>query len=164
MNPIFNPCKKIYWRFFSEEFLEYCGSQFQDTFQAVLKSNGQQITVVDLRIDDLCGYGDGSCASCQNPTPCSPDCMGKAGCTLDEATMTCTGAYPCQCGKYFYGLVPATVGFDQGGVYKTATWLKTTKNIKAFAGQGKVTLTLSSSDTGDSIFDTVILIDAIKFN
>ena len=106
---------EIYWRFFSEEFLEYCGSQFQDTFQAVLKSNGQQITVVDLRIDDLCGYGDGSCASCQNPTPCHPDCMGKAGCTLDEATMTCTGAYPCQCGKYFYGLVPATVGFDQGG-------------------------------------------------
>jgi hypothetical protein len=155
---------EVYWRFFSEEFLEYCGSPYQDTFQAVLKSNGQQITVVDLKIDDLCGYGDGSCNSCQNPSPCHPDCMGKAGCELEEATMTCTGNYPCQCGKYFYGLVPATVGFDQGGVYKTATWLKTTKNIKAFAGQGKVTLTLSSGDTGDSIFDTVILIDAIKFN
>lgn len=155
---------EIYWRFFSEEFLEYCGSSYQDTFQAVLKSGGQQITVVDLRVDDLCGYGDGSCSSCQNPTPCHPDCMGKAGCELDEATMTCVGNYPCQCGKFFYGLVPATIGFDQGGVYKTATWLKTTKNIKAFAGQGKVTLTLSSSDTGDSIFDTVILLDAIKFN
>lgn len=153
---------EIYWKFFSEEFKEFCGSTYQDNFQAVLTGAAGQITVVDLTIDDLCGYGDGSCGSCNNPTACDLDCMGESGCQLDTASGYCTGNYPCDCGKYFMGLTASDVSFDQGGVYNVL-WQKTTKNIQALAGQGKVNLRLYATDTGDSIYDTVILIDGIRF-
>lgn len=154
---------EIYWKFFSEEFKEYCGSAYQDTFQAVLTGAGGQLTLVDVKIDDLCGYGDGSCGSCPNPTSCSVNCMGGGGCEYDENTGTCSGSYPCECGKYFIGLTPSDVNFDQGGVFNVL-WQKTTKNVKALAGAGKVNLRLYATDTGDSIFDTVILVDSINFN
>ena len=154
---------QLYWKFFSEEFKEYCGSQFQDTFQAVLLGGGGQLTVVDVRVDDLCGYGDASCGSCPNPTTCDMICMGGSGCQADPATGICAGTYNCSCGKYYVGLTPSDVSFDQGGVFNII-WQKATKNVKALAGAGKVTLRLYTSDTGDSIFDTVVLIDGIRFN
>src|SRR5207249_2079742 len=49
------------WNFFSEEFLEFCGSQYQDFFAVTiyeLDSNGQIIgsnVVFRRQIDDLCG-------------------------------------------------------------------------------------------------------------
>ena len=154
---------QIYWKFFSEEFKEYCGSQFQDTFQAVLTGDGGQLTIVDVKIDDLCGYEDGSCSNCNAPIACDYGCMGGSGCTYDANSGTCTGSYPCECGKYFIGLTPSDIGFDQGGVYNIL-WRKTVKNVKALVGKGKVNLRLYASDAGDSIFDTVILIDSIEFH
>lgn len=153
---------QIYWKFFSEEFKEYCGSQFQDTFQAVLIGAGGQLTLVDTKIDDLCFYTDGSCSGCSNPSACDFECMGGSGCEFDETLQTCSGTYNCQCGKFFVGLTPSDVQFDQGGVFNTF-WQKTVKNVTALAGAGKVTMRLFSSDTGDSIFDTVLLIDDIEF-
>jgi hypothetical protein len=153
---------QVYWKFFSEEFLEYCGSQFQDTFQTVLIGAAGQLTLVDLKVDDLCGYGDGNCGSCPNPIACDVNCMGGSGCKIDPQTGICGGSYPCDCGKYFVGLTPSDVQFDQGGVFNVL-WQKTTKNIQPLAGAGKVTLRMFASDTGDSIFDTVILMDAIEF-
>jgi hypothetical protein len=38
------------WNFFSEEFLEYCGSQFQDSFEVSFGTNSLQSS----KIDDLC--------------------------------------------------------------------------------------------------------------
>lgn len=152
----------VYWKFFSEEFKEFCGSSYQDTFQAVLVGTAGQLTVIDLKLDDLCGYGDGSCGTCNNPSACDVNCMGTPFCKQDPATGQCNGTYPCDCGKYFVGLIPADVQFDQGGVFNVL-WQKTTKNIEALAGQGTVTMRLYASDTGDSIFDTVILIDDIEF-
>gem|GEM_PF-348660 len=153
----------VYWKFFSEEFKEFCGSQYQDTFQAVLSSNAGQFTVVDLKIDDLCGYGDGSCSACTNPIACDVNCMGTGFCTEPEGGGQCQGTYPCECGRYFVGLIPADVQFDVGGVFNVL-WQKTTKVFPAqLAAGGKVTMRLYASDTGDSIYDTVILVDDIKF-
>jgi len=154
---------QIYWKMYSEEFKEYCGSTFQDTFQAVLTGGGGQLTLVDVKVDDICGYGDGSCGTCNNPIACDFECMGSAGCTYDDNLGTCDGSYPCECGKYYTGLTPSDVGFDQGGVFNIL-WKKTVKNIQALAGAGRVKLRLYASDTGDSIFDTVILVDSIQFN
>ena len=154
---------QIYWKMYSEEFKEYCGSTFQDTFQAVLTGGGGQLTLVDVKVDDICGYGDGSCNACANPIACDFECMGSSGCTYDDTLGTCSGTYPCECGKYYTGLTPSDVGFDQGGVFNIL-WKKTTKNIQALAGAGRVKLRLFASDTGDSIFDTVILVDSIEFN
>jgi hypothetical protein len=154
---------QIYWKMYSEEFKEYCGSQFQDTFQAVLTGGGGQLTLVDVKVDDICGYGDGSCSSCSDPIACDYECMGNANCKYDDNLGTCNTAYPCECGKYYTGLTPSDVNFDQGGVFNIL-WRKTIKNIQALAGKGRVKLRLYASDAGDSIFDTVILVDSIQFH
>jgi hypothetical protein len=160
--PADTPQVALDWKFYSEEFKEYCGSQFQDAFQAVLTGSGGQLTLVDVKVDDLCGYGDGQCDPCPSPVACDIECMGGEGCEYNPSTGTCTGAYNCQCGKWFKGLIPSDVSFDQNGVYNII-WQKASQNIQYLAGSGQVTLRLYASDTGDSIFDTVILVDAITF-
>lgn len=151
---------KMSWKFFSEEFKEFCGSQYQDTFQAELVGADGKLTIVDVKVDDLCGYEDGSCGSCNNPAPCDIECAGTAGCQLTDTG--CTGTYNCDCGKYFVGLTPSEVSFDQGGVFNVI-WQRTVKNIESLAGTGPVTMRLFATDTGDSVFDTAILFDSIEF-
>lgn len=118
----------FYWKFFSEEFLEWCGSVYQDTFQATLESGSGQLKLVDVKVDDLCAPSD------------------------------CPGG----CGAQYVGLIPADVSFDQGGVYNTQ-WQELTKSVTSLAGGGPVTLRLFATDQGDSIYDTVILVDSITF-
>ena len=117
----------VFWKFFSEEFLEWCGSIYQDAFRMTLETSQGQITLVDANVDDLCAPSE---------------CVG--------------------CGGQYVGLIPSDVSFDQGGVYNTQ-WLELTKDIGALAGAGPVTLRLFTTDQGDSIYDTVILVDSIKF-
>jgi len=117
----------FYWKFYSEEFKEWCGSPYQDTFQATLEADIGQITMVDTWVDALCPPGE-----CFN------------------------------CGSQFVGLFESDVEFDVGGVWNTM-WQKSVSNVMALAGQGPVTLRFFSSDAGDSIYDTVILIDTVKF-
>jgi hypothetical protein len=106
--------KLVYdWNFFSEEFLEYCASQYQDFFQVSFGSNVLQST----KIDDLCN---------------------------DPNTT----------------LVPTDVAFDQGGVYKTG-WKTQTVDVTALAGTTD-TLTFAAGDVGDSVYDTVILVDNVR--
>jgi hypothetical protein len=95
------------WNFFSEEFLEYCDSQYQDYFKVSFGDTVLQST----KIDDLC-------------------------------------ADP---------LIPADVSFDQGGVYTTG-WRTQSVDVTALAGTTGV-LTFAAGDVGDSVFDTVILVD-----
>ncbi|MEZ4265631.1 MAG: hypothetical protein R3F39_04570 [Myxococcota bacterium] len=152
---------EIQWKFYSEEFKEYCGSQFQDTFQAVLLGAAGQLTVVDVKVDNLCGYTDWpACGSCVNPESCDYECMGGSGCLFKSGI--CEGSFSCKCGKYFSGLVPSDVSFDQNGVW-TTLWQRSVKNVKPLAGAGKVTLRLFATDKGDSVFDTVILVDEVRF-
>lgn len=115
----------FWWKFYSEEFKEYCGSSYQDAFTARLEGNvngkAASITVVNAKVDDLC---DG--------------------------------------GPQFKGLTPADVSFDQGGVFMTP-WVAGNKDISPFSGNGSVLLSFFTTDVGDSIFDTAVLIDKVEF-
>ncbi len=53
---------RFYWKFFSEEFKEFCGTTYQDTFEAILESNDGQITMVDTWVDALCPSSE--CLGC----------------------------------------------------------------------------------------------------
>jgi len=117
----------FYWKFFSEEFKEYCGSSYQDTFEATLEAEVGQVTCVNAKVDNLC------------------------------PPQECTG-----CGSQYDGLIQSCCSFDQGDAWETL-WRKAECNVAALAGQGSTTLRFFSTDLGDSIYDTVILIDAIQF-
>jgi hypothetical protein len=117
----------FFWKFYSEEFVEWCGSIFQDTFEATLEGEEGTITSVSASVDDLCP---------------PEQCMG--------------------CGGQYDGLIQSDVVFDVGDVWNTH-WRKACTNIMALAGQGAVTLRFFCTDKGDSIYDTVVLIDAVKF-
>ncbi|NOZ02962.1 MAG: hypothetical protein GXP54_13900 [Deltaproteobacteria bacterium] len=121
----------FYWKFYSEEFHEWCGSQFQDTFTArVVNDLGQEMNMVDVSVDDLCDPGD--CFSC------------------------------CSAGKCV-GLVPSDVQFDVGDTHVVPKWQRAKMDISQFAGEGPVTLSFFATDKGDSIYDTVILLDGLTF-
>ncbi len=62
--------------------------------------------------------------------------------------------------EYALTLLSPAIVFDQGDVYGTG-WQWNSFDISAYAGQ-HITLVLSSGDVGDSIYDTVILLDDIK--
>ncbi|MBM4343432.1 MAG: hypothetical protein FJ100_08655 [Deltaproteobacteria bacterium] len=129
----------FFWKFYSEEFIEWCGSQFMDSFTATLKSDTASVKMVDVYIDSLCPY------DCGEKSPCEP------------------GSPTCKCGKDWKTLSPSDVNFDQGGVHMTP-WQKTCVDVGALglSGSGKkVDLTFFATDKGDSIFDTVILIDEV---
>ncbi len=129
----------FFWKFYSEEFIEWCGSQFMDTFTATLKSDAASVKMVDVYIDSLCPY----------------DCGGKSPCEPGSPT--------CKCGKDWKTLSPSDVNFDQGGVHMTP-WQKTCVDVDALglSGSGKkVDLTFFATDKGDSIYDTVILLDEV---
>ena len=130
---------QFFWKYYSEEFKEWCGSQFQDTFEAKLANDVGQLTLVSVKVDDLCHYNDGSCASCPDP-----------------------GVGNCECGNQYVGLIPSDISFDQGGVYNIQ-WQTLEKDISPLSGQGPVELKFFSTDQGDSIYDTVILLDSITF-
>lgn len=110
------------YNYFSEEFLEWCGSQYQDYFQVSLTPRGGAETVLfEVQIDDLCDSVD-----------------------------------------------PANIKFDQGphgddpvGVYRTG-WVEVEVDASAWAGQ-TVELRFAAGDIGDSIYDSAILIDDIRF-
>jgi len=53
----------FFWKYYSEEFREWCGSQYQDTFKVdLIASNGKEHHVVNLAVDDLCAPED--CFGC----------------------------------------------------------------------------------------------------
>lgn len=118
----------FYWKYFSEEFLEWCGSGYQDPFQASIENDIGKITMVDVKVNDLCP-----------PNQCGG------------------------CGGKYVGLEPSDVSFDQGDVYNTQ-WQQALINISALTGiTGPVTLKFFLTDAGDSIYDTVVLVDKIDF-
>lgn len=117
----------FYWKFYSEEFLEWCGSEYQDTFQASIQGEQGTLSTVDVRVDDLCPANQ------------------------------CAG-----CGAKAVPLTPSDLSFDQGDVHSTQ-WQQATANVSTFAGAGPITLKFFTTDAGDSIYDTAILVDSLKF-
>lgn len=124
-----------YWKFYSEEFIEFCGSSYMDRFTATLTGKQGKLTMTDVWIDPLCPY------DCGGKSPCQP------------------GSPSCKCGSQWKTLDQADVIFDQGGVFMTP-WQKECKDVTPFAGK-RVDLKFFATDTGDSIYDTVVLIDEI---
>ena len=53
------------WKFYSEEFTEYCGSTYQDAFRVSLVTPDGESLIFERRIDDLCPQTD-ACLSCGN--------------------------------------------------------------------------------------------------
>ncbi|MBL6975654.1 MAG: hypothetical protein ISR64_07990 [Deltaproteobacteria bacterium] len=119
---------KFSFRLYSEEFIEYCGSIYQDYFYARLFGGGNVVDLLNATIDDFCS---------------STDCAG--------------------CGSLYMGLEEADVGFDVGGVWMTP-WLEFEADITGlFEDDEPLTLAFFVGDAGDSVFDTLILIDDIQF-
>jgi hypothetical protein len=109
------------WSMYSEEWLEYVGSRYQDAFSV-------SVAVVD-------------------------PVTGVVGAFTPLFTKTIDGL----AGQ----VIPADVSFDRGGVYKT-TWRIDTLNFNAYAGK-TIVLKFSCTDVGDSIYDSAVLLDDIKF-
>ena len=156
----------FYWKFFSEEFVEYCGDIFQDTFEATLEvAQGGQLKLVSVAIDDLCAVED-----CGGADPFGGPATG-GGCGSHQYTVgqcqgepgVCKADTDCKQGPCVFGLIPSTVGFDKDDVYNTP-WQKLTKDVAGLSGSGPVTLRLFATDTGDSIYDSAILVDSISFD
>ena len=57
-------------------------------------------------------------------------------------------------------VTPADVSFDKGGVYKTG-WITQAVDVTALAGTTGV-LKFGAEDVGDSIYDSVILVDRVR--
>jgi hypothetical protein len=136
----------FWWKYYSEEFRDFCGQDFQDTFQATLTDRTQkQFKVLSRTVDNLCPKS----AKCQT------------------------------CGTESVGLVFADVYFDQStannvnikvtGTTNTATqkgdWQKLTYDVSGMVATEPMPLTMRfyTTDKGDSIYDTAVLIDGLKF-
>ncbi len=124
----------FYWKYYSEEFHEFCGTAYQDAFEAKLTTkDGTEYPVVNIKVDDLCAADDGKC---------------QEG----------------QCGAQYVGLEPSDIDFDRGDTHMTAwqkatfalDGFDTERNTP-------VTISFYCTDKGDSIFDTAVLVDSVSF-
>lgn len=145
------------WRYYAEDFKEYCGSQFEDYFRVELVRGEEVEPLLSIDLPQLCGPNDGTCSYCEDTTPCSLECMGTEGCYAGSDT--CEGTYPCQCGEYHQGLEPSDVHFDQGGAYRTP-WVS--QQVPLYIDDpAPFELRFVVGDSGDSIFDVGALIDNV---
>ena len=122
------------WKFYSEEFHEWCGSQFQDHFDvAVTAADTGKTATFAVTVNDLCCASDG------------------------------TG-----CGTYWHGhscgLSPSDVEFDQGDAHMTGWQVAHLDLTPALAGQqAVVTVSFSIKNGGDTIYETLVLLDDVEF-
>ena len=124
---------ELEWNFLSEEFLEYIGSAYQDKFSIVLQSEEfGEEILLSRTIDGIAAQFGASKPDTENPEGIPGDLIN----------------------------VSPDIVFDQGGVYMTG-WQQESFDIVSYRGKC-VTLILRSSDVGDSIYDTAILLDDIK--
>jgi len=134
------------WKYYSAEFNEWCGSQFQDTFVAqIVPLDGVAKDIVRMAVDDLC----------------FKDCNKICQCYKDNIN-----GCPENMGSKFLGLSYSDVQYehqanDTDGVWMTE-WQEAHFDVSQWAGKDPVTLKFFCTDKGDSILDTVVLIDNIK--
>ncbi len=122
------------WNFSSEEFLEYCGSSFDDKFTVQMVTDAGTTTLFTTSVNALC-----------NQT------LEVTGLAFDKSGPGCS---------------PTTgVGKGTGGndckVWST-DWRSQAVSLSSLAsangGKG-VTLRVSTSDVGDSVYDSAVLVD-----
>jgi len=105
------------WNFLSEEFLEYVGSEYQDSFTATIAevgNPGNSLSLINVDIDSLSNE-----------------------------------------------VYKVENSFDQGDVYATGWKNQSTVIPESLRGK-KVELKFYTTDIGDSIYDTALLIDNVK--
>jgi len=54
----------FFWKYYSEEFQEFCGTRYQDTFKAELWTGDRKHEIVNLAVDDLCPPIPDKCPAC----------------------------------------------------------------------------------------------------
>jgi hypothetical protein len=128
------------WNFSSEEFVEYCGPDFpfDDKFEVVLETDSGPQLLFSEEIDSLCLSGVA-------PTSLFFDQSGP-GCIPTDKVGYATGGNDCE-------------------VYSSEWKIFEAIDISAIAtaNQGKgVTLRFRSFDTGDSIYDSAVILDDIQ--
>ena len=123
------------WRLYSEEFQEYCGSTYEDYFEASVKTSAGT-TAGDMKrtISQLCQNG-----------------------TVDGQGSKCTS-----CGTYYAGLEKSDIQLDQGDTWRTP-WQDAAVPLTGLNGNLSVTLTFEVASAGDAIFNTLVLIDYVRF-
>ena len=117
----------IRWRFYSEEFKEWCGSNFQDSMQVKIGTSAENTTVLDYVVDDLCP---------------PEDCIG--------------------CGSAYQGLNQSDIALDQGDVWDTG-WRETWVPLVLPTGDDIFDVTFYLTDAGDGIYDSLLLVDHLRF-
>jgi hypothetical protein len=125
------------WNFSSEEFIEWCGSQFDDSFRVEIRTDGGPgpANFFSESVNTLCGA--------VSPTTLAFDQSGP-GCTPTEGVGMGTGGNDCKV-------------WSRG-------WQSQSIDLSPFASEPNkaVLLSLTTSDRGDSSFDTAVLIDNIR--
>ena len=127
------------WNFFSEELEEWCGPEhpYDDAFRVDLVWNGGAQTIFSTEIDDLC-----------------EGLLLRSDAWFDQSGPNCVAT--------------PDAGYGTGGndckVFCT-TWRHAVADISALANQlagDSVTLRFHTTDSGDSVFDTAVLIDHVQ--
>lgn len=117
----------VNWKLYSEEFREFCGSSYLDSFEITLSTSAGNQVLAHYTIDDLCE---------------SSDCV--------------------TCGSHSNGLTDSDINFDQTDAWTTG-WFEDWYPVAIPAGDSRFSVTLSAKDAGDGIYDTVVLVDRIRF-
>lgn len=136
--------------FLSEEFNEFAGTQFDDTFNAtVTTSDGVQKFIKTVGVDN---------PGVEGLLPCTNIYGQSANCLPEVAMFNC--GFPggdATCGK-----IPFVAGDRAGTIRK---WATAAFDMREFAGK-TVTLDLAFTavDKGDNNYNTKILLDNIRFN
>ncbi|MCQ8105116.1 hypothetical protein NP590_13455 [Methylomonas sp. SURF-2] len=136
--------------FLSEEFNEFAGTQFDDTFNAtVTTSDGVQKFIKTVGVDN---------PGVEGLQPCTNIYGQSANCLPEVAMFNC--GFPggdATCGK-----IPFVVGDRAGTIRK---WATAAFDMSEFAGK-TVTLDLAFTavDKGDNNYNTKVLLDNIRFN
>ncbi len=106
------------WAFLSEEFNEYCNTEFDDDVSITLTHSGGTATLLQTSVNELCAANDDN-------------------------------------------LPDINTSFDQGDV-KWTGWQHCSMTVDV--APGEAVFSIQTTDAGDEIYDTVVLVDAIRFN
>ncbi|MFT5432646.1 MAG: hypothetical protein ACI9OJ_003348 [Myxococcota bacterium] len=130
----------FWWRFYSAELEEFCGTGgFQDRWEVTLSTSQTELEVKRCAMDDMCFYDTGDC----QPKMCAPPST-------------------CGCGDCYEPYFDVTECSFEGQPVKATAFVQETFSVTPLAGGGPVTLRISMKDAGDGVNDTAILIDDIS--
>jgi len=153
---------EMYWAIGRDNPLADCGESLTGRFVAELAGHAGTVTLVDVRIDDLCPRDYPGCSACEPQPPCDLACMGEGGCYAETSDgASCSGEYLCQCGRY--ASWEWEIVFD-GARPRFSPWLHTVKDVASLAGTGPVTLRAYFTGPNSSINGLEAVIDDVELH